>query len=175
MSKNRPAPAQAPALVHIRWMIRRDESQVMQIEQLSFDQAWTWDDFQQCLRQRNCIGMVAEIGDQVVGYMIYELHKHELHLLNLAVHPARRHRSIGRQLMEKLASKLSSHRRRAITVDVRETNLPAQLFFRACGFRAVKVRRGLYEDTGEDAIAMIYGLPDAEIQAPADRISVHLD
>ena len=31
--------------------------------------------------------MVAEQGEKVVGFMIYELHKTKLHILNFAVHP----------------------------------------------------------------------------------------
>src|SRR5262245_49541922 len=70
--------------VHIRWMIRRDMPEVLQIEQDSFDYSWTEEDFLRCLRQRNCIGMVAEAGERVVGFMIYELHKSKLHVLNFA-------------------------------------------------------------------------------------------
>jgi ribosomal-protein-alanine N-acetyltransferase len=35
------------------------------------------------MRQRNCIGMVAEDDAQLVGFMIYELHKTRLYILNL--------------------------------------------------------------------------------------------
>ena len=41
-------------------------------------------------------------------------------------------------------------------LEVRETNLPAQLFFRQLGFRAVSVLRDFYEDTTEDAYLMQY-------------------
>src|SRR5262245_54857976 len=81
--------------VHIRWMIRRDMPDVMVTERASFEYAWTEDDFLRCLRQRNCIGMVAERGDSVIGFMIYELHRTRLHLLNFAVHPAVRRTGIG--------------------------------------------------------------------------------
>src|SRR4029077_14056264 len=74
--------------VHIRWMIRRDMPEVLQTEQSSFEFAWTEEDFLRCLRQRNCIGMVAEQGEKVVGFMIYELHKMKLHILNFAVYPS---------------------------------------------------------------------------------------
>ena len=50
--------------VHIRWMIRRDMPEVLQTEQESFDYSWTEEDFLRCLRQRNCIGMVAEQGER---------------------------------------------------------------------------------------------------------------
>src|SRR5437899_4580184 len=146
--------------VHIRWMIRRDMPEVLQTEQASFEFAWTEEDFLRCLRQRNCIGMVAEQGEKVVGFMIYELHKNKLHILNFAVHPSYRRIGVGRHMVAKLVSKLSSHRRTRITLEVRETNLAAQLFFRSQSFRAVRVLRAFYEDSGEDAFLMQYRLPD---------------
>src|ERR1051326_893722 len=142
--------------VHIRWMIRRDMPEVLQAEQMSFEFAWNEEDFLRCLRQRNCIGMVAEFDEKVVGFMIYELHKTKLHILNFAVAPAQRRLGIGRQMVSKLIGKLSSHRRPRITLAIRETNLTAQLFFRSMTFRAVKVLRGYYEDSGEDAFLMQY-------------------
>jgi ribosomal-protein-alanine N-acetyltransferase len=146
--------------VHIRWMIRRDMPEVLQTEQLSFEYAWTEEDFLRCLRQRNCIGMVAEQGEKVVGFMIYELHKSKLHILNFAVHPSWRRLGVGAQMTAKLVSKLSSHRRTRITLEIRETNLPAQLFFRKQEFRAVRVLRAYYEDSGEDAFLMQYRFAD---------------
>lgn len=142
--------------VHIRWMIRRDMPEVLHIEQQSFEFAWTEEDFLRCLRQRNCIGMVAEHGEKVVGFMIYELHKSRLHILNFAVHPGWRRSGVGAQMVAKLISKLSSHRRTRISLEVRETNLAAQLFFSRQDFRAVRVLRAFYEDSGEDAFLMEY-------------------
>lgn len=140
--------------VHIRWMIRRDMPEVLAIEQECFEFPWYEDDFIRCLRQRNCIGMVAEASERVVGFMVYELHKHRLHVLNFAVSDAFKRRGVGSQMTKKLASKLSHDRRSRIMLEVRETNLPAQLFFRAVGFRAVSVLRKFYEDTPEDAYLM---------------------
>lgn len=140
--------------VHIRWMIRRDMPEVLEIEADSFEFPWSEEDFLRCLRQRNCIGMVAECQDRVVGFMIYELHKTRLHILNFAVARDMRRQSIGAQMALKLASKLSQQRRTRIILEVRETNLAAQLFFQKVGFRAVSVLRGFYEDTPEDAYVM---------------------
>jgi ribosomal protein S18 acetylase RimI-like enzyme len=61
--------------VHIRWMIRRDFPEVLAIETESFRFPWLEEDFIRCLRQRNCIGMVAEHDERVVGFMVYELDK----------------------------------------------------------------------------------------------------
>ena len=164
--------------VHIRWMIRRDMPAVLQAEQESFEFAWTEEDFLRCLRQRNCIGMVAERGEKVVGFMIYELHKSKLHIMNFAVSPSCRRVGIGQQMVAKLISKLSSHRRTRITLEVRETNLVAQLFFRTQGFRAVRVLRSYYEDSGEDAFLMQYkfaGDTSEDEDETVNRISQYED
>lgn len=142
--------------VHIRWMIRRDMPEVLEIERQSFEFPWSDEDFVRCLRQRNCIGMVAEHDDRVVGYMIYELQRNRIHVLNFAVAADRRRQGVGSQMVAKLVAKLSAQGRTRILLEVRETNLPAQLFFRANGFRAVSVLRNYYEDTPEDAYLMQY-------------------
>jgi ribosomal-protein-alanine N-acetyltransferase len=139
-------------------MIRRDMPEVLHAEQESFEYAWTEEDFLRCLRQRNCIGMVAEQGERVVGFMIYELHKNKLHILNFAVHPSYRRCGVGTQMVSKLVSKLSSHRRTRITLEVRESNLTAQVFYRSQEFKAVRVLRTFYEDSGEDAYLLQYKL-----------------
>jgi ribosomal-protein-alanine N-acetyltransferase len=160
--------------VHIRWMIRRDMPEVLQTEQASFEYSWNEEDFLRCLRQRNCIGMVAEQGEKVIGFMIYELHKAKLHILNFAVHPSTRRMGVGAQMVSKLISKLSNHRRTRITLAIRERNLAAQLFFRSQGFRAVRVLRAYYEDSGEDAFLLQYafaGDPGEESENAVNRIS----
>jgi len=172
MSTNRTEKEQVR--VHIRWMIRRDMPEVLQTEQDSFEFSWTEEDFLRCLRQRNCIGMVAEQGEKVVGFMIYELHKNKLHILNFAVHPGCRRYGVGAQMVSKLISKLSSHRRTRITLEVRETNLAAQLFFRKQGFKAMRVMRAFYDDSGEDAFLMQYRLADdtsEDIEETVNRIA----
>ena len=48
----------------------------------------------------------------------------------------------------------SQQRRNRILLEIRETNLDAQLFFRDSGFRAISVLRDFYDDTTEDAYLM---------------------
>ena len=145
--------------VHIRWMIRRDMPDIIDIEREAFEFPWSEEEFVRCLRQRNCIGMVAEQNDRVVGFMIYELHENRLHLLAFAVHREHRRSGVGAHMLSKLIGKLWPNRRTRILLEVRETNLYAQLFFRSQGFRAVSVLRDFYDNTTEDAIVFQYKLP----------------
>ena len=41
-----------------------------------------------------------------------------------------------------------------VSLEVRESNLPAQLFYRSVGFKASGIRRGYYKKYGEDAYVM---------------------
>lgn len=156
--------------VQIRWMIRGDMPEVLEIEQSSFEFPWSEDDFLRCLRQRNCIGFVAEHDEKVVGFMIYELHRDHFHVLNLSVRADVRRRGVGQQMVNKLLGKLSQQQRNRISLEIRETNLAAQLFFRNLGFQAIAIRRDYYDGTIEDAYVMQYELP-GEPGSVTNRIS----
>ncbi len=145
----------------IRWMIRRDMPEVLAIEQGCYGAPWTQDDFLGALRQRNCIGMVAEshVG-KVIGYMVYRLmpdarHMTErefkaadkyLKLMNLAVDPRFRFMGVGRQMLETLARKLSQQQWAYAEIVVSERNYPAQCWLRECGVRATGVLQGHFSD-----------------------------
>lgn len=144
----------------IRWMIRRDIEQVMAIESAVFEFPWTTDDFVNVLRRRNSIGLVAVDSKEVVhGYLFYEIRRKYLRLLNVAVHPQRLRIGIGSRLISKIKSRLIN-RRTQIVLEVRETNLAAQLFFRKHGFRATHILRNMYKESREDLYLMQYSLFD---------------
>ena len=141
---------------NVRWMLRQDLNEVVDIERESFDFAWDEDDFIQTLKQRNCIGMVVNDVDRIRGFMVYTLENNYLHILKFAVAPWARRKGFGTQMVDKLIGKLNQQRRQRIVLEVRETNLPAQLFFRAMKFEAREVIRSHYEDTAEDAFQFVY-------------------
>lgn len=159
---------------HIRWIIRRDyreNGSVIEIENESFEFPWSEQDFIGCLRYVNCIGMVAEHSECVFGYMICELQECSVRLLTLAVDPDQRRRGVGSRMIKHLVGKLSLKCRSRITLEVRETNLAAQLFFRSCGFvvPSVFVLRDFYDETGEDAYLMEYQYKPGKVQSLANQ------
>jgi len=80
---------------------------------------------------------------------------------------------VASQMVAKLIAKLSSQHRRRIVLEIRERNLPGQLFFRINGFRAVAVLRNFYDDTPEDAYLMQlrYQVKKTISQESANRIT----
>ena len=72
-------------------------------------------------------------------------------------------------MANKLIGKLSQQRRNRVVLEVRETNLAAQIFFRNQGFRAMSVLKDYYDDSTEDAYVMHYRL-EAE-QTPSQSVN----
>jgi len=144
----------------IRWLIRRDHPEVLSIENRSFQIAWKEEDFLEHLRQRNCIGMVAEADSHVLGFVIYELHLSKMRILNFAVDPNHRRQGVGTQMVQRMIDKLSQQHRDRIELDIRESNLAAQLFFQSNRFFAERVIKSPYEDTDEDAYRMTYSIEE---------------
>jgi ribosomal-protein-alanine N-acetyltransferase len=137
-------------------MIRRDMLEVLAIEKEAFEFPWSEDDFARCLRQRNCIGMVAEMSDSIVAFTVYELHRSRLHVLNFAVLRSHRRLGVGTQMMAKLTAKLAPDRRNRIVLEV----------------RAVSVLRDFYQDSAEDAYLMQLCLTaDAAAALPERRLA----
>jgi len=173
--KERKSKSHDRSRVQVRWLIKRDMDEVLAIDKASFEFPWTEEEFLCCLRQRNCIGTVAELDYEIVGFMIYEIHQSMLRILNLAVAPNLRRQGVGSQMVQRLIDKLSQQRRREIVLEVRETNLDAQLFFAEKGFRAQRILRDHYEETTEDAYYMRYSIAqEAELTEPGNRIAAYL-
>jgi [ribosomal protein S18]-alanine N-acetyltransferase len=102
-----------------------------------------------------------EVGDpRVVAFANYWLVRDEVHLLNLAVHPARRRRGHARRLMDHLLEFARAHRCHYLTLEVRRSNTAAIGLYEAYGFRSVGVRPRYYQDSREDAIVMALELAD---------------
>lgn len=173
VTRKQPESAARPELgrLNIRWMIRRDMPEVLDIEMSSFPDPWTEDEFARCLRSRMTIGMVVESiqpgrQDRIVGFMIYELGKTQLEILNFAVNPDDWRKGAGTALINKLKGKLSLQRRVRILSEVRESNLDAQLFFRSQDFIATRILRDNYETVVEDAYEMVYQHPGLSALQP---------
>ena len=159
----------------IRWMTSLDVPAGLGIDSAHFGDPWEAKDFRRIRLETNIYGKVSEHDGRVVAFMFYELHKTRLELLNFTVGRDDRDRGFGEAMVAKLISHLSFHGRSRIVLQVRETKLSAQKFFRSCGFRAVEVLRRVYEDTDEDAYTMEFRVTDekravCDMTDPQNRI-----
>ena len=137
-----------------RTMRPSDLETVVRIERLSFDTPWERRVFARHLQDEGTHCYVAVKGPRIVAYAALGFSEGTARLLNFAVEPAYRRKGAGSQFMESLFRFCQHHDCVRLEVEVRESNLGAQLFGRTVGFRATKVLRKHFEDTGEDAYLM---------------------
>lgn len=136
---------------------------VMEIEVESFPTPWSIDTYRRELTVRNASywvvrpGVKSEGGENaqalppIFAYAGMWLLGDDAHITTIATHADWRGRRIGEWLMIKMAEVARSHQVGALTLEVRLRNVAAQALYEKLGFVAVGLRRGYYQDTGEDA------------------------
>ena len=97
--------------------------------------------------------LVAESDGRVTGFLVARaVVEGESELLNLAVAPADRRRSIARGLIHELFVL----RKGAIFLEVRESNRAARSLYDSMGFQEIYIRPKYYDKPRESAIVMQY-------------------
>jgi ribosomal-protein-alanine N-acetyltransferase len=90
----------------------------------------------------------------IAGFLLAWSVADELHLLELASHPAHRRQGFARALLHELVALAREQHKRLLLLEVRRSNQAAIALYESCGFQQTGVRRGYYSDTGEDAVEM---------------------
>lgn len=157
-----------PLPIYVRWMLERDFPAVAAIERVSARRPWSEEDVDAITSSRRAIGMVAQHPSGLCGFAVYEIAHRGLVILKLAVEPAHRRRGVGRRLFGAIARRLVPPRRSRLTFDAAESELSAQLFLHAMGFRAEAILRDYFDlPRCEDAYRMVYR--QAADCAPSDE------
>ncbi len=139
----------------IREMTAADITPVMEIERSSFVTPWTEGMFRSQLRFRDqAINLVLVSDGAVAGYAAAWIACDELHLLSIAVAPARRRSGLGSVMLRGVMERGRARGAACVMLEVREGNAAARAFYRVHGFVDVGTRRRYYSDTDEDAIIM---------------------
>lgn len=126
---------------------------VMEIEKVSFPTPWSREMFIEDFPRDFSDTLVAEgTGDEILGYAVCWTIAGESHLLNIAVHPARRGQGIGRALLTECIRRAARAGASVIYLEVRAGNDAAQRLYRSMGFEFRGIRKGYYTDTAEDAV-----------------------
>lgn len=135
-----------------------DVSEVVEIERMSFTTPWSEAAFLGEILKLYSLTKVAALRGKIIGYICVEHIMDEGHILNLAVHPDFRRRSIGTKLMEEVMDELKKNDCRYLYLEVRVSNLGARKFYERSGFRVVGIRKNYYASPIADAALMMRGL-----------------
>lgn len=123
---------------------------VVNIENICFANPWSRADLEQQLNLDTSHFAVATLDGNVVGYMGLQIFCGEGYVTNVAVLPDFRRMGIAKKLIEHQIQNEMSF----ITLEVRESNLPAIKLYESCGFENVGIRPKFYSNPTENAIIM---------------------
>lgn len=129
----------------------------MAIERRAFADPWSEPSFRDALGAAWSFGLVAEVDDEVAGYLVAREAGGSGEILNLAVDPARRRTGIAQTLLDAGLGALRRRGAEEIFLEVRESNLAAQALYLGAGFRPVGQRAGYYRNPMEDALVLRLG------------------
>lgn len=129
-------------------------SEVAELEKMCFSAPWSEKSVASELENPLSLWLVATEQDRVLGYVGSQTVLGESDMMNLAVAPAARCQGIGRQLVESLAEALQKNGSHCLTLEVRQSNLPAQKLYGALGFQQIGRRPGYYSNPKEDALIL---------------------
>jgi len=138
----------------IQPMCAEDLTAVLEIEQVSYRGPWTRLGLITELERDVASCLVLHLSGKVAGYIVSWLIRGEVHLLNVAVHPACRNLGLGRLLMDHVVAWSREQGARKMFLEVRESNAAARALYRRLGFVETGRRKNYYAEEHEDALTM---------------------
>lgn len=135
-------------------MEEKDLDGVVEVSSVSLKESWTHDAFKKELSNPLAKYLVARQDGQIVGFAGVWTIVDEGHITNIAVHPDFRKQKIGSDLVKTLIEHCDNWGCHALTLEVRESNLPAQGLYKKFGFIEEGLRKNYYHDNKESAVIM---------------------
>jgi ribosomal-protein-alanine N-acetyltransferase len=152
-------------------MIRTDRAAVAELAQLS---AQDVDVDAELARDQSRIWVVRGEADRAIAFALAWAVADELHVLNVATHPAHRRQGAARALLTTVIDHARETRVRLLLLEVRRSNFAAIELYRAHGFSAIGLRRSYYCDNSEDAVEMLLALDPETGRALPGRDEIDL-
>lgn len=138
----------------VRNAMTEDIHAIIKIENECNLSPWSLEDYRYEIKKDNSYLIVAEIKNNVSGFLVARFSEVEVDILNIGVTSAYRNLGIGDALLSSLVNKACSMNVESIWLEVRESNAPAVSFYRNRGFKPIQVRMGFYNRPVENAIVM---------------------
>ncbi|NLL31289.1 MAG: ribosomal protein S18-alanine N-acetyltransferase [Clostridiales bacterium] len=139
-----------------RLMCKDDVEGIFNVSNLSFNTPWSKDSISNEVNNPLAKYIVAidNSNNELVGFIGAWIIAGEADIMNVAVHPSYRKVGIASKLLSSLIDLCNNLNCSNINLEVRASNLPAQNLYKKFSFIENGLRKGYYEDTGEDAILM---------------------
>jgi ribosomal-protein-alanine N-acetyltransferase len=140
--------------VDIRAAAPRDIDAIHELELRAFPAPWRREFFESELRASGRLSLVARREGEVIGYLFAMWFFDEMHVNKIAVAEEERRRGVALKMMEHCFRFARANRIESISLEVRESNIGAQEFYKRLDFEPTYKRPRYYPD-GESAVVMM--------------------
>lgn len=141
-------------MLQIKKMQEKDIEQVSRIERLCFSMPWSAKAFEEAIKKPDALYLAASEDEEVLGYCGAYMVIDEADINQVAVRESSRRQGIGKKLLEELLRQLEARGIKAVTLEVRKSNLAAIALYESFGFVLEGQRKNFYEKPTEDAWIM---------------------
>ncbi len=125
--------------------------QIAQLEKECFSEPWSENALTEELKNENSKFLVA-VSDGVAGYIGVQEICGEAYITNVAVFGKYRKFGIGRALLKAACDGAKSRNCEFITLEVRESNVPAIMLYESEGFEKAGIRKNFYSAPTENGV-----------------------
>jgi ribosomal-protein-alanine N-acetyltransferase len=135
---------------------KEDLDGVLAIEEASFNNPTTREWYEgELKRPEVCFVYVLRIEDHpVAAFCAFWLVAEQAHINNLAVLPELRGRGLGTQLLAAITDEAAHLGATLLTLEVRQSNVPARRLYERAGFYQDGLRKNYYTNPVEDALIL---------------------
>lgn len=121
------------------------------LEKECFSQPWSENALSEELSNENSHFLVA-VSDDVMGYIGVQEICGEAYITNVAVFEKYRKSGVGRALLKAACDEAKSRKCEFITLEVRESNVPAISLYESEGFEKAGIRKNFYSSPTENGV-----------------------
>lgn len=142
--------------ITVRKMSPTDLPEVLAIADRSFTTPWSRSSFEYEIRNKDAILRAAELEGRVIGYVCARFFLDIVHIMDIAVIQGERRKGAGSMLLTDTLKEIKKTRpgTEHITLEVRESNIPAIKLYEKAGFRETGRRKDYYTGPKEYGIIM---------------------
>lgn len=142
--------------ITIRPMTREDIQKVYQVELACFSTPWSLESFEDVFSYKGNYYLVAEEGEEILGFIGLIAVLGEGDITNVAVHPSYRRQGIGDALVSAMLTLAKEQEIGKIMLEVRVSNVGAIHLYEKYGFSYLCTREKYYQKPTEDANIMCW-------------------
>jgi [ribosomal protein S18]-alanine N-acetyltransferase len=133
----------------IRKAVASDIPAIMEIERSSFSSPWEEQLFKEALNK----GFFVSIeGEEIAGYIVFEVISDEGHITDIAVSKKHRNKGIASELVKEIIRLAKENAVKQVFLEVRSSNEEAKKLYSKFGFSEIGKRKAYYSKTNEDAL-----------------------